>query len=501
MLASKRSSEKLVDKNLQPSKRSKIESGDGTCGDKKPDSTLKSKSKKNNETILVNPEFEERVEVNSVKRTQLNTAAHIVRTFTSERFEIRSPDVLCFTSCCQVPHITADLYDKSVIGDIQVVSLHSVITHPGACVLKTLGKTLAQYTSSCSKIILTPYNSSEPCDLQSFNDQLSVSVWNKAGRKKVTCREYVDIVEACSPEMFVSLSDVVPPTVSKKRANKSCYRTLNWVEETLSLLMAKSGNVATQLLAPIPGSGHRQLMMKSAKILGSRDVFGYVIERATLPQDWGNLVRDVISVLPNSRPVMMMGVLNELELVQAYNCGCHFVDSSFVLHYSNNGQAMAVDVSNPEKLQDPKSAVAKVPSSQFGPSLSESAINIKPEDKPSGKIKLFSLSDYLPSPDLTLDLRSPAFALQFIPLNNTCTCVTCARHTRGYVNHLLVTHELLAPTLLMLHNLAHVRGLVDEVKRRVVASNNIFAEESKHLAGLEVLVELYTKLIETSEQP
>ena len=39
------------------------------------------------------------------------------------------------------------------------------------------------------------YFSSEPCDLTAFNDQLGMSVWGKGGRKKITSKEYLDIVK------------------------------------------------------------------------------------------------------------------------------------------------------------------------------------------------------------------------------------------------------------------------------------------------------------------
>ena len=71
------------------------------------------------------------------------------------------------------------------------------------------------------------------------------------------------------------LSDVVPSSVSHKRADKSCFRTLNWVDE----MVARKGEcpgLDTLLIAPIPGSGYRDLTLKSAKLLAQKHVFGSV---------------------------------------------------------------------------------------------------------------------------------------------------------------------------------------------------------------------------------
>jgi queuine tRNA-ribosyltransferase subunit QTRTD1 len=55
--------------------------------------------------------------------------------------------------------------------------------------------------------------------------------------------------------------------------------------------------------------------------------------------------------------------------------------------------------------------------------------------------------------DRTLALRDAKYRVDKSAIDAECTCYTCRTHSRAYVNHLLNTHELLAPTLLMYHNL------------------------------------------------
>ena len=165
-------------------------------------------------------------------------------------------------------------------------------------------------------------------------------------------------------------------------------------------------------------------------------------------------------------------------MVQAHNCGCHFVDSSFTLHYSNKGQAMALNSLNPSKLPDPSQGVGAAVqerSQDFGPSLAENVPpqisgegdDTKRKKKETGKVLVFKPEDYIPHKSLTLDLISPVYTRQFFKIVEDCECFSCVRHTRGYVNHLLITRELLAPTLLMLHNLFHVRKLLSVVRTKV----------------------------------
>lgn len=68
----------------------------------------------------------------------------------------------------------------------------------------------------------------------------------------------------------------------------------------------------------------------------------------------------------------------------------------------------------------------------------------------------------------------------FRPLVEGCGCYCCKNHQRAYLHHLLVTNELLAGVLLMIHNTAHYLGFfralrealagdkLDLLKRRVL---------------------------------
>ncbi|TSK98429.1 Queuine tRNA-ribosyltransferase accessory subunit 2 [Bagarius yarrelli] len=55
----------------------------------------------------------------------------------------------------------------------------------------------------------------------------------------------------------------------------------------------------------------------------------------------------------------------------------------------------------------------------------------------------------------------------FRPLVDGCSCYCCKNHTRAYVHHLLVTNELLAGVLLMLHNTAHYLGFFQALRDAV----------------------------------
>ena len=69
-------------------------------------------------------ELEVKVEADPGRRDQLNSSSHLVRVFESDRFTLHSPDVVSYTHCGQVPHVTADLCSSDVNGG----SYHNSLT-------------------------------------------------------------------------------------------------------------------------------------------------------------------------------------------------------------------------------------------------------------------------------------------------------------------------------------------------------------------------------------
>jgi queuine tRNA-ribosyltransferase len=67
-----------------------------------------------------------------------------------------------------------------------------------------------------------------------------------------------------------------------------------------------------------------------------------------------------------------------------------------------------------------------------------------------------------------LNLRNARYATEDGPLDPTCPCEVCARHSRAYLRHLLKVDEPTAPRLLTIHNLAWLRDLVVRARASIV---------------------------------
>ena len=84
------------------------------------------------------------------------------------------------------------------------------------------------------------------------------------------------------------------------------------------------------------------------------------------------------------------------------------------------------------------------------------------------------------SPEGRLNLMNATFARDPRPIDESCDCYTCKTFTRAYLRHLVVARELLAGTLLSIHNLHALIQLVKNI--RISILNGTF--ESKAPAWL-----------------
>jgi queuine tRNA-ribosyltransferase len=67
-----------------------------------------------------------------------------------------------------------------------------------------------------------------------------------------------------------------------------------------------------------------------------------------------------------------------------------------------------------------------------------------------------------------LNLMNAAFASDPRPIDETCQCYTCQMFTRAYLRHLIVAKELLAGTLLSIHNLHALVQLVKDIRASIL---------------------------------
>jgi len=83
------------------------------------------------------------------------------------------------------------------------------------------------------------------------------------------------------------------------------------------------------------------------------------------------------------------------------------------------------------------------------------------------------------APEGRLNLMNATFARDERPVDETCDCYTCKTFTRAYLRHLIVAKELLAGTLISIHNLRALIRLMEVI--RTYIAEGTFEENSSLL--------------------
>ena len=73
------------------------------------------------------------------------------------------------------------------------------------------------------------------------------------------------------------------------------------------------------------------------------------------------------------------------------------------------------------------------------------------------------------SPQGRLNLMNATFARDLHPIDEACDCYTCRTFSRAYLRHLIVAKELLAGSLISIHNLRALIRLMEQVRGLISA--------------------------------
>lgn len=73
-----------------------------------------------------------------------------------------------------------------------------------------------------------------------------------------------------------------------------------------------------------------------------------------------------------------------------------------------------------------------------------------------------------------INLRNKKFEEDFNPIESSCDCYTCKNFTKAYIRHLIVNDEMLASTLLSIHNIRFLTHLVEDI-RLAIEKDNLLA--------------------------
>ena len=210
-------------------------------------------------------------------------------------------------------------------------------------------------------------------------------------------------------------------------------RTHRWAERCLkrhaelNIERISRGEKPIALFGIVQGGRHEDLRRESARTIGTMKVAtpsgdvsfdGFGIGGSFDKSDIGTAVRWICEELPEGKPRHLLGIGEPEDLVLGVENGVDTFDCVAPTRMARHGTAYI----------------------RRGSAF------------PNGRI----------------NLTNAQFAQDFTPLDPGCGCSTCTKYTRAYVSHLFKAKEMLAATLVSVHNLHFLVSLVSGLRKGII---------------------------------
>ncbi|MEM4259404.1 MAG: tRNA guanosine(34) transglycosylase Tgt [Candidatus Pacearchaeota archaeon] len=168
------------------------------------------------------------------------------------------------------------------------------------------------------------------------------------------------------------------------------------------------------LFGIIQGGIYDDLRKLSAKDIVSFDFDGYAIGGLALgepKEDEYKMIEIAKSIIPEEKPIYLMGAGEPLELLEAISRGCDIFDSRFPTQNARRGAIFT----------------------------SQGRINIKAAKYKEDKN----------------------------PIDKNCSCFVCKKYSRAYIRHLLLQEEGAGMRLATYHNLYYLQRLMEDARKAI----------------------------------
>ncbi|MDI6769909.1 MAG: tRNA guanosine(34) transglycosylase Tgt [Anaerolineales bacterium] len=227
---------------------------------------------------------------------------------------------------------------------------------------------------------------------------------------RFTPEKSIQIQENLGADIIMAFDECADPH-DRTYIEKAMQRTHAWAERCVQA--KKRGDQA--LFGILQGGVFPELRTASAKFISSLPCPGFAIGGLSVGETKAEMhaMLDIVtSILPEDKPRYLMGVGTPEDLIEGVRRGVDIFDCVLPTRLARHHAAFS----------------------------SEGRLN----------------------------LMNAAFARDKRPIDETCACYTCQAFTRAYIRHLIAAKELLAGTLLSIHNLHTMINLMKDIRAAIV---------------------------------
>lgn len=278
------------------------------------------------------------------------------------------------------------------------------------------------------------------------NSDTYIQMFTSNGFQPLTNTEYITIIDTLKPDIAIPLADMnysAMKTLGGKAMRRMGERTEDWMAQlhaTLDVEELRKSN--TSIFAPTLPAPYPMQWRYLERL--SKDMCGILSGLAVYDVD---ILPDLVE-LPSLLPLPRLSIdapENPHETLRQISLGVDLFLLPFINTVSDAGVAMTFTFPPPAH-----------------PSTSQATT--------------MDGTDLLPLGD---DLTSAANAISLEPLLEGCTCYACSSHHRAYLHHLLNAREMLAWTLLQIHNHHVISNFFAGIRASLAVGKDKFEEDCR----------------------
>uniref|UniRef100_A0A3Q2PQA8 Queuine tRNA-ribosyltransferase accessory subunit 2 n=1 Tax=Fundulus heteroclitus TaxID=8078 RepID=A0A3Q2PQA8_FUNHE len=369
------------------------------------------------------------------------------------------PGCLLYTHLGTVPHLTQDtLHTLSSLPAVTQVTLSNMAEHQD--VLEEFKGGFKKFAGLHDTVLYCSLHDPAAQCPTGHTTNKTVSVWGSGGRIELTVAKFMALQKTAQPDWYQSMADgeTWQASASRKRVRKSVDRTLAHLDECLMVHQKSQELDGVGVFGVVEGGDILEERLRSARETAKRPVAGFCLDGfQTGAMDQvlrSQLISAVTKELPEDKPRLLQGVGRPDEVLACVEAGVDLFEGFFPFQATERGCALCFSF---DITPDPESAAPDEEQRTAG------------ETQPNRDLNCV---DQTHMTSFEMNLKDKRYQDDFRPLVEGCGCYCCRNHQRAYVHHLLVTNELLAGVLLMIHNTSHYHGFFRAI-RAALASDKM----------------------------
>jgi queuine tRNA-ribosyltransferase len=227
---------------------------------------------------------------------------------------------------------------------------------------------------------------------------------------RFTPEKSIAIQENLGADIIMAFDECAPP--NDREYNQSAVsRTHAWAERSLQAHQRQD----QALFGIVQGGAFKDLRSQSAEYIASLGFPGHAIGGLSVgetKEEMHAMLEVVNGILPPGKPRYLMGVGTPQDLLNAVQRGVDIFDCVLPTRLARHNAAMT----------------------RYG----------------------------------RLNMVNAAYSHDHAPIDDSCQCYTCQHFSRAYIRHLISAIEMLAATLLSIHNINTLLALVREMRQAIL---------------------------------